>query len=312
MNNRKKVIMLAGPTAVGKTELSLIIGKTFSAEIIGVDSMQIYRHMNIGTAKPSKEERSILPHHLIDFILPDQEYHAGRFVKDSNKAINKIRENNNIPLLVGGTGLYYKALFEGLFEMPEIPFACRAEVKEKINSCNRQEMHSLLLQVDKESAKRIHPNDTQRLSRALEVYWGTGISWSTHLKQQRVMKRAEFKDDIIKIGLTHGREKLYKRINLRTEIMLEKGLIGEVEKLLSMGYSPELSSMQSIGYRHVLNYLNKSWTYDKTVELLARDTRRYAKRQYTWFNKDKEIQWFNPEQVHEVCQWIQSKMNTEK
>jgi tRNA dimethylallyltransferase len=304
-NQRKKILVLCGPTAVGKTELSLQIAEMFSCEIVGVDSMQVYRHMDIGTAKPTLAERARINHYLIDIAEPDENYSLGRFVKDANEAIRTISTHENIPLLAGGTGLYFRGLFEGLFDENSIAVGNDSEdQREKVESPKealRKRLHAEgnevlyreLCEVDPGSAERIHPNDIQRLLRALEIFYSTGIPWSQHLKNQR-KKTSQY--SALKIGLTRPRKNLYTRIERRVRLMAEQGLLAEVENLLAMGYDKELKAMQSIGYRHMLNFLSGSWTWDQTLEKLARDTRHYAKRQYTWFNNDPEILWHD---VHE-------------
>jgi tRNA dimethylallyltransferase len=297
---KQKLLVLCGPTAVGKTELSLQIAERFSCEIVGVDSMQVYRHMDIGTAKPTLAERTRIPHYLIDIIDPDDNYTLGRFVKDAGEAIRTIYSHENIPLLTGGTGLYFRGLLEGVFD--ENSFAAedsgagrREEIKSTKNTLRKRlhaegndVLHRELGEVDPDSAGRIHPNDSQRLIRALEIYYSTGIPWSQHLADQKI-KTAPYQ--AFKIGLTRPRKELYARIEQRVQYMTEQGLLAEVKKLLAMGYGTELKTMQSIGYRHILNFLNGTWTWEQTLEILARDTRHYAKRQYTWFNSDPEIIW---------------------
>ena len=299
-NKRKKILILCGPTAVGKTELSLQISELFSCEIVGVDSMQVYRHMDIGTAKPTPAERARIIHYLIDIADPDENYTLGRFVKDANEAIRTIDSHKSIPLLAGGTGLYFKGLFEGLFDensiagendsggrQEKIKFP-KETLRKRLHAKGNEVLYRELGEVDPDSAKRIHPNDTQRLRRALEIFYSTGIPWSQHLKNQR-KKTPQYQ--ALKIGLTRPRKDLYARIDRRVRLMAEQGLLAEVEKLLAMGYDKELKAMQSIGYRHMLNFLNGNWTWEQTLEKLARDTRHYAKRQYTWFNNDPEILW---------------------
>ena len=294
--NNNKLLVLLGPTAVGKTALSLLVAEQFSCEIIGVDSMQVYKLMDIGTAKPTMQERSRVPHHLIDIVYPDDDYTVGRFVSDAKHAIQTIRTNHHIPLLTGGTGLYFRGLLEGLFtddgpavDDPEL----RDYLKKRLAEEGREHLFKELVRVDPDSAGRIHPNDTQRLLRALEIFQTTGIPWSRHLSEQE--KRSQ-QYTVLKLGLTRSREELYERIDGRVQLMIEQGLQKEVHKLLDMGYHENLKSMQSIGYRHMVNYLKGEWGWGETVQLLARDTRRYAKRQYTWFNQDPTIVW------HEVSQ----------
>lgn len=288
------VLALIGPTAVGKTALSLALTKRFSCEIVNLDSMQIYRHMDIGTAKATAEERALAPHHLLDVVNPDEEYHVARYVEDAVTACRQIVAKGNRPILVGGAGLYLKGLLEGLFEIPNVSEAVRINLKQRLKKEGRAILFSELSRCDPESAGRIHPNDTQRLLRALEIFQATGRPWSEHLREQQTRPALT---RVLQIGLRCEREELYNRINLRVEKMVAEGLQAEVEKLLAMGYDPALKAMQSIGYRHMLNYLQGEWNWDETISLLARDTRRYAKRQMTWFGSDPDIRWFTPTDV---------------
>ena len=305
VNQTDKILVLLGPTAVGKTELSLSIAEKFSCEIIGVDSMQVYKYMDIGTAKPTEQERLRIPHHLIDIVYPDDNYTVGRFATDAQNAIQTIKNNQHVALLAGGSGLYFRGLLEGLFDLnnPDQKTnnrtttsdteLIREHLKERLAKEGREQLFAELNDLDPDSAKRIHPNDTQRLLRALEVFKTTGIPWSQHLTRQQAKPRQY---DVLKLGLTRSREELYKRIDQRVQVMIEQGLLEEVRKLLDMGYHGELKSMQSIGYRHMVNYIRGEWDWHESIELLARDTRRYAKRQYTWFKQDPEIIW------HEVSE----------
>jgi tRNA dimethylallyltransferase len=302
-NQTDKLLVLLGPTAVGKTELSLVIAEHFGCEIIGVDSMQVYKYMDIGTAKPTEQERSRIPHHLIDVVYPDEDYTVGRFVIDAQNAVKSIQQNHHIPLLSGGTGLYFKGLLEGLFDengddgnsqLSAVDTeSVRQQLKKRLAEEGRAQLFSELKDVDPGSAGRIHPNDTQRLLRALEIFSITGIPWSRHLARQQASGGHY---NVLKLGLTRPREELYKRIDQRVQIMIELGLLDEVRKLLDMGYHGDLKSMQSIGYRHMVNYIRKEWDWQESIDLLARDTRRYAKRQYTWFNQDPEVIWFEVSQ----------------
>jgi tRNA dimethylallyltransferase len=305
--DRPVIIALAGPTAIGKTELSLDIAENYSCEIIGVDSMQVYRYMDIGTAKPSQKERDRVPHHLIDVVDPDEDYSVGRYVADANQAILTVQQNNRIPFLVGGTGLYLRGLTEGLTELQTGDPAVREDLQNKLaEKGGRRDLYNELVRVDPESAARIHPNDSQRLLRALEIYLTTGMPWSKHLEKDQ---KNDTLKNILKIGLTCDRDVLFQRINTRTKLMLEQGLEQEVRMLLDRGYHGRLKSMQSIGYRHMVNYISGTWSYDKTLELLARDTRHYAKRQHTWFNKDREIRWFQPRHREELFRCIATYIN---
>ncbi len=296
------VIILIGPTAVGKTALSLALAERFSCEIVGLDSMQIYRHMDIGTAKATAAERARAPHHLFDMVEPDEEYHVARYVADAARACKEIIARGKHPLLVGGTGLYLKGLLEGLFEIPAVPETVRASLGQRLVEEGRAALFAELGQCDPGSASRIHPNDTHRLLRALEIFQATGRTWSEHLRRQEVQPALT---RVLQIGLLRERGALYERINLRVEKMVAEGLLAEVEKLLGMGYDPGLKAMQSIGYRHMLQYLQGNWDWDETLSLLARDTRRYAKRQMTWFGNDPRIRWFAPSEAAAIsdCVW---------
>ncbi len=286
-------LVLVGPTAIGKTDLSLTIARQYDCEIISVDSMQVYRHMDIGTAKASLAERMEIPHHLIDIVDPDENYDAARFAEDGLKVLRDIHSRGKIPLLTGGTGLYLRALFAGIF--PGVPGneEIREKLKERLLTEGPSKLHEELSLCDKYSAKRIHENDSQRLLRALEVFYVSGIPWSEHLKAHKEQTQGVILKNALQIGLTTDRTKLYQRINKRCELMIESGLEYETRKLLTMGYNRQLKAFGAIGYRHILNYIEGSWTLEETVRLLARDTRRYAKRQYTWFSKLADLQWFD-------------------
>ena len=308
-NNRTlpQVLVLIGPTAIGKTALSLDLAVLFNCEIISVDSMQVYRYMDIGTAKASRGERELVPHHLIDIVDPDEDYDAARFVKDATLLIGEISARGKLPLLTGGTGLYLKSLLDGIF--PEAPSdkEVRNALKDKLKRQGSKVLHEELSLCDSISAAKIHQNDTQRLLRALEVYHTTGTPWSTHLANHRNANVAGLSADTLQIGLTTDREKLYQRINMRCDMMLSEGLEAEVKGLLKRGYSPGLKSMGSIGYRHMAGFINNEYNREEMSRLLARDTRRYAKRQYTWFNKMDEVNWVDVQKqklvLEKVKQW---------
>jgi tRNA dimethylallyltransferase len=313
-SHQDKIIVLCGPTAVGKTDLSLQIAEKFSCEILSVDSMQVYRHMDIGTAKPSREERGHIPHHLIDIVDPDEHYTLGRFVKDADEAIQNIYRHNKIPLLAGGTGLYFKGLFQGVFAENDLlaeqvedkenqkTESTRNELRKRHQEEGNEALHRELTDIDPKSAERIHPNDTQRLLRGLEVFYITGRPWSQHLANQ---SRNSVRYQSLKIGLSRPRPELYERIDQRVRLMVKQGLLDEVKKLLAMGYSRKLKAMQAIGYRHMINFLEGGWSWDQTLALLARDTRHYAKRQFTWFNSDPEISWYDVQQKSKILQDIE-------
>lgn len=298
---KTKIIVLVGPTAIGKTNLSLHIAEEFGCEIISMDSMQIYKYMDIGTAKPTSAERERVPHHLIDFVDPEDLYNVSRYISDAWQVIETLRSQKKLPMFVGGTGLYMKALLDGLFTVPSISVEVRNTIRNMLDEKGSSALHEELQRVDPASASRIHAHDKQRVARALEIYEQTGLPWSAHLERhQENASRKSRAVEAIKIGLNCERDILYHRINRRSQLMLEQGLVEEVEGLLGMGYSPELQALQSIGYKHAVNYLQKKWTIQETLEFLARDTRRYAKRQLTWFGRDREISWFHPEDIDGV------------
>lgn len=310
------LIALVGPTAIGKTGLVLELADRLGAEVVNLDSMQVYRHMDIGTAKPTREERGRVCHHLLDLVNPDEEYNVRRFIVDAERVCREIGERGGVPILTGGTGLYLKGFQEGLFAMdtenPEENKAdpaaekVRAALKMALLAQGRAVLHEKLAAVDPASAARIHPNDTSRLLRALEVYELTGRPWSEHLaRQQEKTAPCRPRKKLLKIGLTRERPWLYERINLRAALMLEGGFVEEVECLLAQGFGRELKPMQAIGYRHVGEFLAGERNWQETLELLARDTRRYAKRQLTWFQADQEIVWFRPDQFSEISELIE-------
>ncbi len=301
------VLVLVGPTAIGKTDLSLKLANMFNCEIISMDSMQVYKYMDIGTAKVTLEERQGIPHHLIDLVYPDESYDAKQFVDDALQKIVQITKRGGTPLITGGTGLYLKSLLEGMFdEISSFPHL-RQNLQERFQREGAKVLHDELSLCDCSSALRIHLNDTHRLLRALEIYHGTGISWSEHIQKQEKNREKRFVN-ILQLGLTCDRTLLYDRINARTRIMFQHGLIDEVSSLLKQGYHKGLPSMQAIGYRHIVQFLEGNWTMEDAEKLLSRDTRRYAKRQYTWF-KNKNLQWFEvcePQPIFEkVNKWLE-------
>ncbi|MDH3392752.1 MAG: tRNA (adenosine(37)-N6)-dimethylallyltransferase MiaA [Desulfobulbaceae bacterium] len=294
-------IAIIGPTGVGKTALSLAVAQRFGCEIVSVDSMQVYRYMDVGTAKATPEERALVPHHLLDVVDPDEEYNVARYIKDAGGVIDAIRQRGRVPLLVGGTGLYLRGLTQGLFEMSPCPESIRQQLRQRLEKEGGAALFAELDRIDPHTASRIHAHDTCRLLRGLEIYQATGMSWSEHLARGR---QNAVLPEVLKIGLTWDREKLYERINRRVGQMVEEGLLAEVQSLLARGYGPELKSMQAIGYRHMVEHLRGEHDWQETLELLARDTRRYAKRQYTWFRRDESIRWFEPVQEETILQLI--------
>lgn len=295
------IIIICGPTGIGKTSVTIKLAKKFNGQIINADSMQIYRHMDIGTAKPTSLEIAEVEHHLVDFVLPDQPFDAARFAEKADEKISLFVKEGITPFVAGGTGLYIKALVDGLFRAnpanPGVLKRLSLEAQEK----GVHVLHKKLELSDPAAAKKIHPNDTFRIIRALEVFETTGQGISEyHAGHQFGEKRYR----ALKIGLLMEREILYDRINRRVDLMIEAGLLNEVETLLKKGYSPLLKSMRSLGYRHMAAYINGETDWDEAVRTLKRDTRRYAKRQLTWFRGDDEILWMAPDKIDEMVRQI--------
>jgi tRNA dimethylallyltransferase len=313
---KQRLVAVVGPTAVGKTALVMRLADELSAEIVSVDSMQIYRYMDIGTAKPSPLEQQAVRHHLIDIADPDEDYNVCRYIDDAEKACADIAARNKLPLLTGGTGLYLKAFQEGVFNFAEEEMAgknsdeseLRKKLEDELATKGRAHLFEKLKKCDSASAARIHPNDTYRLLRALLIFEQTGIPWSVHLKRQKreIGVESDFvhRRDILKIGLIRERDQLYERINQRTANMFKAGLLEEVQALLDRGYGSDLKPMQAIGYRHAVKLLRGEWDREEAILMMARDTRRYAKRQYTWFKKDRQIKWFEPQQSADIFNLI--------
>lgn len=304
------LLILVGPTAIGKTALSLKIARRWDCEIVSVDSMQVYRYMDIGTAKVSRAEMQEITHHLIDIVNPDEPYDASRFRFDARNAIADIRSRNKIPLLTGGTGLYLRALLEGLAPGLGGDELIREQLRKRAACEGINKLHEDLFLYDRKSAERININDHQRILRALEIYLSTGTPWSEHLKQEGETTQKTPYANVLQICLTCEREILYGRINQRCRKMLDMGLETEVKNLLSMGYAKTLKPFGAIGYRHMLRYLEGSWSRAEMIDLLARDTRRYAKRQLTWFKNIEAMRWVevtNEQAVEKlISSWLKS------
>ncbi len=304
------IVALIGPTAIGKTSLSIKLAQKYDFEIISVDSMQVYRYMDIGTAKITRKEMEGIPHHLIDVVNPDESFNAGIFEKMAIKAVNEILSRGRNVLLTGGTGLYLSALLNGLLEnIPVFP-EIRKEIETELKVSGPDVLHKKLSSVDCISAKRIHPNDSQRLVRALEIFRGTNRTWSSFIEEHRHKKKLRFTNTLI-IGLRCSREKLYHRIDRRSEEMLENGLYDEVQGLFEMGYGAELKSMKAIGYSHMVKFINGEWARSELIDNLSRDTRRYAKRQFTWFNRINKIDWVETENFHGVDEKVSNFLKSD-
>ena len=287
---KSKLLCLLGPTAVGKTEIAIQLAQHLDAEIISVDSRQIYRQMDIGTAKPTSEEQQAARHHLIDCVNISQPFSVADYQSLADTAIADIQNRGKQVLLVGGAGLYFRAVVDGLFEGPAADAALRERLEQEAAQHGVDVLYERLRTCDPESAERIHPNNVVRVIRALEVYELTGIPMSEH-QQQWCQENQRY--PFTAFCLTMPRALLYRRIEQRVDVMLGNGLIAEVESLLAAGYARDTVALRSFGYKELIAYLDGKCTYLEAVEQLKQNTRRFAKRQLTWFRKDTRIEWLD-------------------
>lgn len=286
----KRILVLVGPTAVGKSSLGMRMAPELNAEIVSADSMQIYRGMDIGTGKPTADERRHVPHHLIDMVDPDEPFHAVQYRREADKAIEEIHARGKTVLVVGGTGLYVRVLLHGLFDDPGVKTFESCEEKISHYKSLGNDPHKMLQELDPEAARRIHPNDRMRARRALEVFSRTGQSITSF--QERHGFRQDRYEALI-LGLTMERGRLFERINARVDEMLRRGLQEEVRTLLARGHPPDSHSMRSLGYRHMTKVVLGELEMSEAVRMFKRDTRHYAKRQYTWFYNQEKVDWFS-------------------
>lgn len=301
------VLCIVGPTAVGKTKMSIELAKQLNGEIISGDSMQIYRGMDIGTAKATMDERQGIPHHLIDEKNPDEPYSVAAFQQTVRAKMEEIKSRGKLPIIVGGTGLYIKSV------LYDYEFAGESESKEvdeaKYGHLSNEELHAKLATVDEAGAKDIHPNNRKRVIRALEIYETSGV------KKSEMIEKQEHKMiyDACLIGLTDDRNVLYDRINKRVDTMYETGLVEEVKALFDEGIPAESQSIRAIGYKELYDYFKGFISLEESKELIKRNSRRYAKRQYTWFNNQMDVTWFKVDVQHfdktvkEVLTYVQNK-----
>ena len=285
------VLAIVGPTASGKSELGLFLAERFSGEIVNYDSIQIFRHFDIGTAKPTPEERRRIPHHLIDIREPTAVFTAGDYQREARRMLGDIRDRGKMPILVGGTGLYLRALTEGLFNGPERSTHWRNRLEMLAERKGREYLHRILSKVDPVAASRIEVRDKPKVIRALEVRFETGKALSKHLDERPRQPLTGF--DVHFIGLNPPREELYRRIHHRVRQMFSAGLVQEVHNLLKKGIPPSAKPFEAIGYRHVLRDIDSCIPEEETIRIIQRDTRRYAKRQMTWFRKQPDVTWFD-------------------
>ena len=289
MTSCQNILVIAGPTASGKTAVGIELAQRIDGEIISADARQIYRFMDIGTAKPTAEERVAARHHLIDFVNPDEDYSAGQFAEDASVVIGDILSRGKVPIVVGGAGLYIRALFDGFSPMPKIPMEIRTRLQEEGRAC-LPKLYERLCEVDPEWAAKIQATDTQRILRGLEVYEASGKPLSEH---QKVPPTPPIRHTASYFGLRWAREVLYERINARACLMFENGLIEEAKSLRDRGYTPDLNALNAFGYREIFQYLNGEMSLDRALADLQQGTRRYAKRQMTFFRRDDRIAWMD-------------------
>lgn len=284
-NDKKiKLIVLGGPTGSGKSDLAVKLAEEIGGEIVNADSLQVYRRLDIGTAKPSAADLARVPHHLVNILDPDEDFTASDFRREATAAIADIERRGKRAIVVGGTGLYIRALLYGLVDSPTGDHGLRRQ----FDDVPGEELLRRLSLVDPETAARLHPNDRVRLIRALEVYTQTGRPVSA-FRSEHAFSNVHY--HALKMAIRVERQELYRRIDLRVEKMVEDGLVEEVRSLLDAGYGRELKALRSIGYKEITAYLSEEMTLDEAVTLIKRDTRRYAKRQMTWFGKENDIYW---------------------
>jgi tRNA dimethylallyltransferase len=291
---KPRLICIFGPTGVGKTGMALELAGRWGGEIVSADSMQVYRHMDIGTAKPTLEERSRIPHHLIDVADPDEPFDASRYIEMASGVIALLQRAKKPVFVVGGTGLYIRALLGGLIDGPGADEVLRRELKAEMKRFGKEHLYERLRARDGRAAAQIHPHDGVRIIRALEVLELTGRSIVEH-QQEHCFRESAY--EALRIGLKLDRERLNGRIDRRTDRMIAEGFVEEVRRLLDMGYGETLKPMQSLGYRHLISFLAERRSLEEAVRLIKRDTRLYAKRQMTWFTADRDVVWLDPGDV---------------
>ena len=314
-DNKQSLIIIAGPTAVGKTALSIELAKSINASIISADSMQVYKHMDIGSAKVTKEEMQGIKHYLIDVLEPEDNFNIATFKQYAKNDIEYIKKEGKIPIIAGGTGFYIQAL------LYDINFDDKAdksdEIRDRIENLRiengNEYIHNMLKEIDEKAAINIHPNNVKRVIRALEYYYLTGNKISKHNEVERIKESPyNFKYFVI----NEDRELLYKNIDKRVDIMIEKGLINEVKALKDRGLTKEHVSMQGLGYKEILSYLNNEITLEEAIYIIKRDTRHFAKRQITWFKREKDVIWINKEDFsfddNKIIEYMKEQLKSAK
>ncbi|UOQ47798.1 tRNA (adenosine(37)-N6)-dimethylallyltransferase MiaA [Gracilibacillus caseinilyticus] len=303
---KQKLIVIVGPTAVGKTALSIQVAKRFGGEVISGDSMQIYRGLDIGTAKVTETEKEGVPHHMIDIVEPDQSFSVADFQQAVDQSIQTLSNQAKLPIIAGGTGLYIQSVIYGyLFSDNRRSEDFQKLIQEEIERDGIDNVYKRLERVDPEQARKIHPNNKRRLIRALEVYDRTGLTMTAYQSSQQQESVYDFRI----IGLEMDRQLLYQRINQRVDMMIDQGLLAEVERLYQAGLE-DCQSMRGIGYKEIIPYLKGEQTLEEATELLKRNSRRFAKRQFTWFKNKMPVDWYSitPETKHKVFQNILSDL----
>lgn len=301
MTDPKFLILVVGPTAVGKTDLCLKLAKKFNTEIISCDSRQFYREMNLGTAKPSPKELKEVKHHLINSLSIDEEYDVRKFERDALKILEQLYQTHPVVIMTGGSGLFADALVKGLDEIPDVDPEIRKEIMEEYESQGLQWLQGEVEKLDPEFYAQADRFNPQRLMRALEVFRGTGLRFSSF----RIRKKVERPFQTIKVGLNRDREELYRRIDLRMDEMIGRGLFDEADALFGKRH---LNALQTVGYSEIFGFLEGKYDREEAIRLLKRNSRRYAKRQLTWFRRDPEIRWFHPDQEEEIFRWVGDQM----
>ena len=301
----KRVIVIVGPTCSGKSHLSVQVASQLSTEIISADSRQIYKKLNIGTAKPSQADLNKVKHHLINILNPDENYDANKFSIDAENIITKLSAERRTPIVTGGTGLYIKALIDGMIECADKNDELRNELLQKKRQFGNEYLYEELKQIDLQSASKMLPQNWKRVIRAIEVFYTTGKPIWQHQKMQK--RKSNF--NFYQVGLLWNRTALYKNINNRVDSMISDGLVEEVKNILNQGYDRSLNSLNTVGYKEIISYLDGEISFDRAIELIKRNTRHYAKRQMTWFNADKRINWYklsSSEDLDNLANGIQS------
>jgi tRNA dimethylallyltransferase len=302
------VVVVTGPTASGKSQAALELAERFDGEIVNADSMQVYRLLDVGTAKPSAADRARVPHHLFDVVDPDVQYDASRYARDAEQAIAAIHTRGRVPFVVGGSGLYIKALLEGLSvgvgRTPELRAALEAEDERARAAGDPERLHRRLAEIDPTTARALHPNDRLRIVRALELHAATGVAPSVLQRRAGAAPSAASAWRVLQLALDPGSDALAHRIDRRCEAMIAGGLLQEVRRLRDLGYGPELPSMRAIGYRHMQPVVDGLDTLVNVLEAMKRDTRRFARRQRTWLRGVADVEWMAPEPLEALVQRV--------